>query len=640
MALEDIILVASLLLVAADVVIQSRRGGQKSSSYLLSVVGMALLVGYYALFVSAFLGDDFSVQQVYSYSSSMLPVALKVYASWGGSSGSLLLITLMIGLLYIAYRAKHRVLSEKHVLATARVLAVVLLFFMVMTAGKGPFARYDPAPIDGRGLNPQLQSVWMFYHPLVVFGGYAFTVLAFAVVVGYLETGVRQEKLLDVSMKSAWLLFTIGIALGGLWAYEVLGWGGYWAWDPVETASLLPWFALTAYFHGHPAKGGDLSREFLVVLGFDALLFLSALTRGGILQSVHAYAFSPAGPILIIGIVVATAYTLWVARRREAPVFKIEAHTGSTRGKLMLAGLASLLGMFLVCFAGVIVPTVVNLMTGGDLATSFDFYNYGNATLVMLFVASTLLCGLEERVFRVGLGVLGAAALAGAALVFLGYPTPNPIANFGIPLTLAALAIVVVGAGMSLAKSFSGRLASRHLVHLGTLIVVLGVFLNAPMVSTGTLTDVGVGTSVSVIGVSVEVGQPQMILGEGQVYFEHSGGYAPEYSTMIVPIVIAYQGRQYEVGLVGRFYPNYGVVAQPRVVGDGLTDIYVHLNVGDPEYEALFQALIGAEAPPETVSLSVSTQPMVNVIWAGAALMSLGILASLLLAVAGRRLPG
>jgi cytochrome c biogenesis factor len=228
------------------------------------------------------------------------------------------------------------------------------------------------------------------------------------------------------------------------------------------------------------------------MLGFDALLFLSALTRGGILQSVHAYAFSPAGPILIIGIIAATFYTLRVARWRKVPVFNMEAHTGSMNGKLMLAGLASLLGMFIVCFAGVIVPTIANIMTGSDLATSFDFYNYGNAPFVMLFVASTLLCGLEQRVFKAGLGVLGAALLTGAAFVFLCYPTPNPIANFGIPLTLAALALVVVGGAMSLAKSFSGRLASRHLIHFGTLVVVLGVFLNAPIVATGDLADVQV----------------------------------------------------------------------------------------------------------------------------------------------------
>ncbi len=233
-------------------------------------------------------------------------------------------------------------------------MRIFFAFFATTVLFRNPFSRLPSVLPEGYGLNPQLQTPWMISHPPIVFTAYTFLILTFALILGKISGEQVNTRLLKITSIASWALFTIGIATGGLWAYQVLGWGGYWSWDPVETASLLPWLGLTMYLHlsGRGSNNGLLG-EVAVLAAFDGVIFLSALTRGGILNSVHAYAFSPAGPVLLI---FALGYTLYFALlakgKRILPSQKIEDII-SISNRL---GVVALAGMYFVCLLGVSYP--------------------------------------------------------------------------------------------------------------------------------------------------------------------------------------------------------------------------------------------------------------------------------------------
>jgi cytochrome c-type biogenesis protein CcmF len=628
---EDILLIITLILIAYDIVLFTRRGGARRGLGVgLSALGFTMFVAYYILFIRAFLVSDFSIEQVYDYSSSSLPWTLKLFASWGGSSGSLLMIAFFIGIAYIGYRLYIARTPSKES-SVPKLLGVLFLYFIVLTLFKGPFQRFSAAPPDGMGLNPQLQSVWMFYHPLVVFAGYAFVVLAFALTLAQMETGARQGRLLGLSLKFAWLLLTVGIALGGLWAYQVLGWGGYWTWDPVETASLLPLLALTAYFHGASTGARkDLFQEFMVVLSFDSLLFLSALTRGGLLNSVHAYAFSPVGPALLICAVAATAYFFYLKNGLGKPLFSWPGRQASMQSKLMFVSQFSLLGVFWVCFTGVIIPTAQNIVTGTAESTSFEFYNYVSLPFVLAFMIGSMFCGASSKSIRLRLYVLGATIAASLVFLVVGFPSTLPVTNAVIPLLITAAIMATIGVVTVITKNRSIALTGRQVMHLGVLVVLFGVFVSSSMSNDAQSVSVNVSfTARNVLGLDLSVGNATMGFGSGKAYISEIDLVAPEQSSMTVDLHISLAGKTYSGVLVGQYYPNYGLVAHPIVLGDGITDVYVNLVLDQTSYDSLFNALLGTNTPPETLTLQVSTKPLVNVIWWGAALMSIGIIMSL-----------
>jgi cytochrome c-type biogenesis protein CcmF len=636
MEIEDILLISSLVFVAIDIILFTRKGSNNRFGKWLSSLGFASFAAYYVLFIRAFLVSDFVIEQVYSYSSSSLPWMLKFFASWGGSSGSLLLIVLFIGLAYIGYRLYMESGASSGV-SIAKLLGILFLYFIVLILFKGPFQRFGVTPPDGMGLNPQLQSIWMCYHPLVVFAGYTFVVLAFALILARMEGDTGHDRLLDFSLKSAWFLFTIGIALGGLWAYQILGWGGYWTWDPVETSSLLPWLALTAYLHGSSNSfRRDIFPEAMVLLSFDSLIFLGALTRGGLLTSVHAYAFSPAGPALLICIVVATAYFAYLKNKLGKPLLSWPTSHAPIQTKMMLVSQLALLGIFWVCFIGIIVPTVQNLVTGSAEATSFEFYNYVSLPFVLVFVVASMFCGATSKSIRLRLCALFATVGGSIIFLVLGYPSSFAATNVVMPILIVAGVIVAIDLVTSFSKMPSLAITGRQTIHLGVIIVLIGIFVSSSMSGEIHSISVGVSSPAENFGdLNLSVGEVTMTLGSGSAYVAEMDHVMPEQSSMSVQLQVTYSGRTYSGVLVEQYYPNYSMVAHPTILGDGVTDIYINLVPDQIGYNALFNTLIGIDTPPQMLTLQVSTKPFVNVIWWGLALMSVGIAASLIASLRG-----
>jgi cytochrome c-type biogenesis protein CcmF len=192
-------------------------------SFYAIVLAFALITVSYIIFVQSFLGNDFSLIEVYSYSSSNLSTLSKLYASWGGARGSMLFLAFLISSSSFLYQLKTHSKVNSYNVTVSILLNLTLMVFLIVTLIKNPFERFNTIPIEGKGLNPQLQTFWMIIHPPIVFVSYVLTVFIYSLTIASMKTGKDLEKnrLFRICCSNAWVFLTIGIALGGLWAYEV-----------------------------------------------------------------------------------------------------------------------------------------------------------------------------------------------------------------------------------------------------------------------------------------------------------------------------------------------------------------------------------------------------------------------------------
>ncbi|HEY4179387.1 MAG TPA: cytochrome c-type biogenesis CcmF C-terminal domain-containing protein [Kofleriaceae bacterium] len=285
--------------IAAGIAGNARKSRKLVNSSVYSLYGFSALIGLAsALMIYAFVTHDFAIKYVAHTSNVAMSTAYKVTAFWGGLDGSLLFWVLVLGLfstVAIVVNAKRHRDMIGFVVATILVVQVFFLTLLIFT--KNPFATSLTAPpADGEGLNPLLQNYWMVIHPPSLYTGFVAATIPFAFGIGALASG-RLDDLWLGSVRS-WMLIcfgflSLGLILGGRWAYEELGWGGYWAWDPVENAGLIPWFTATAFLHSAiiQEQRGMMKRWNLglVCLTFFFTIFGTFMTRSGIVQSVHAF---------------------------------------------------------------------------------------------------------------------------------------------------------------------------------------------------------------------------------------------------------------------------------------------------------------------------------------------------------------
>src|SRR5919205_2460172 len=282
---------------------------------------------------TALMASDFSFKFVASYTSANLPAVYKFTAFWAGQSGSLLFWALILSTYSaIAVRTGRKSNRELMPYVIGTLSAITLFFVMTICFGANPYRRLDWIPPDGRGMNPQLQNPGMAIHPPNLYLGYVATAIPFAFAIAALITrrldaewlaAVRRWSLLS------WFFNTTGITLGMWWAYVELGWSGYWAWDPVENASLLPWLTGTAFLHSImiQEKRGMLRKwnVTLVVTTFLLAILGTFITRSGVIESVHSFAQSPVGTWFAGFLAAAIAVTVYlVATRLE----DLEARAG------------------------------------------------------------------------------------------------------------------------------------------------------------------------------------------------------------------------------------------------------------------------------------------------------------------------
>jgi len=346
----------------------------------------AIMAAASAVIVYSFVTDDFSIRYVSHYSDSVQPLFYKITSYWGGLDGSIMFWVFLLSLfgstaVYIN-RERHRELIP-YVVAVISVVQMFFLFLMVIH--NNPFETYlTENPADGAGLNPLLQNFYMVIHPPTMYTGFVGLTIPFAFGMAALITGYLDDSWLRVVRRwtmISWLFLSIGLGLGMIWAYEELGWGGYWGWDPVENAGLLPWFTATAFLHSvRVQESRGMLRVWnvtLVILTFFLTIFGTFMTRSGVVQSVHAFGEDPElarmFTIFMVGILVVSfgfvIYRLPLLRARN------ELDSWVSREAAFLANNWILLfSAFFVLFATMF-PTISEAVTGERLTVGPPFFN-------------------------------------------------------------------------------------------------------------------------------------------------------------------------------------------------------------------------------------------------------------------------
>ena len=467
----------------------------------IAVVQGVLTLVAFAMLLIVFARSDMSVKLVFENSNSAKPFIYKVAGAWGNHEGSMLMwVTILAAAgAFVGLFAGRT--SERTVLAALGAQSVLALgFYAFLLFASNPFARLWPAPMDGRGLNPLLQDPGLAFHPPTLYLGYVGLSVAFSFAVGALLTGevdARLARAMRPWVLAAWVLLTLGITAGSYWAYYELGWGGYWFWDPVENASLMPWLAATALLHSINvlAARGALKAwtMMLAVIAFSMSMVGTFLVRSGILTSVHAFAIDPErGTFLLalLAIYVGAAFALFAVRgaslKEGAPFELVSRETGLVINNLILS---VVLG---VVFVGTLYPLFVEAVSGEKLSVGAPYFNAVAGPLALLLavlvgigpllawrrerrpvlkrLSVPALLGLTALIITIilapgmhilpRLGLTVAAYLAAASILPLigRNPLRTPLATWGMVVAHFGIAVALTGMGANAAFT-SERLA-------------------------------------------------------------------------------------------------------------------------------------------------------------------------------------
>jgi cytochrome c-type biogenesis protein CcmF len=359
----------------------------------IAVVQGLLTLLAFATLLLVFARSDMSVALVFANSNSAKPFIYKVAGAWGNHEGSMLMWVTILAVAGAFLGLFSRRTSERTLIAALGSQALLALgFYAFLLIASNPFARLFPAPPDGQGLNPLLQDPGLAFHPPTLYLGYVGLSVAFSLAVGALLTGEVDSRLARAMrpwVLGAWILLTLGITAGSYWAYYELGWGGYWFWDPVENASLMPWLAATALLHSINvlAARGALKAwtMMLAVIAFSMSMVGTFLVRSGILTSVHAFAIDPErGTFLLalLAIYVGAAFILFALRgatlKEGAPFELVSRESGLVINNLFLS---VILG---IVFLGTLYPLFVEALSGEKLSVGAPYFNAVAGPLALL----------------------------------------------------------------------------------------------------------------------------------------------------------------------------------------------------------------------------------------------------------------
>ncbi len=423
----------------------------------VAVVQGLLAAFAFGLLILVFVKSDMSVLLVATNSHSMKPLIYKVAGAWGNHEGSMLLWVTILSLAGGAIAVLERRLAERTLVATLGAQALIALgFYAFLLFASNPFARVNPAPVDGNGLNPLLQDPGLAFHPPTLYFGYVGLSVAFSFAVGALVTrdvGAAFARAMRPWVLGAWVFLTIGITAGSYWAYYELGWGGWWFWDPVENASLMPWLAATALLHSVTVlatrDGLRAWTVMLAVVAFSMSMIGTFLVRSGILTSVHAFAVDPTRGSFILGLLViyiGGALALFGARIgtvKQGSTFEpISREGGLVLNNLLLS---VILGIVLI---GTLYPIVAQAM-GTQLSVGPPFFNKTIVPITLILMIGIAVGPMmrwrrddgQALLNRVTIPLAVAVFVAAAFFVFAWGAGLFPILGLGLAAGLAVASV-------------------------------------------------------------------------------------------------------------------------------------------------------------------------------------------------------
>jgi cytochrome c-type biogenesis protein CcmF len=587
----------------------SRRIASSAAMGMLVFIALAFGTLVYAAAVS-----DFSVLNIANNSSLAKPMLYKITGVWGNHEGSMLLWVLVLALytaaIAFARRGSERLTSAA--LGVQGLLAIAFLLFILFTSN--PFLRVDPPPFDGAGLNPLLQDLGLAIHPPTLYIGYVGLSASFAYAAAALitrEVDAAWARAARPFMLAAWIALTIGITLGSWWAYYELGWGGFWFWDPVENASLMPWLVATALLHS--ALATERTGAFrtwtllLAIAAFSLSLIGTFLVRSGVLTSVHAFANDPErGTFILIMLVLAIGGALALFAWRAPSLETGSAFEPVSRETALLVNNVLLVGAVATVFLGTLYPLFLDAFTGTKISVGPPFFAL---TFVPIFVA--LLIGLpfgprlqwRKAVFADALRslfpALGVAAVVAVVVCFV--VKTHLVAAIGLfalaAWVIAASILDIVRRPVKTAAGFAVALA-----HAGLGVTLMGV--------AGTTLWRAETLSLLAPGETVQVGPYTLTMGR----VERADG--PNYAAIRADIDVSDGGRTIAtLTPAKRVYPTeQQETAETAIRTTGLSDLYVAL--GDERGKGRFV-------------VRAYYNPLAPFIWFGGAIMAMGGFASL-----------
>lgn len=636
-ALGSFLLLATFVVcsyAAVASVVGARRGSRRliesgiGAFYLIT----ALMTVASAVMINAFLTDDFTIKYVAHYSDSVQPLFYKVTSYWGGLDGSIMfwvfLLSVFGAIAVSVNRERHRELIP-YVIATIAVVEMFFLFLMVVH--KNPFSTFlTSAPPDGDGLNPLLQNYWMVIHPPSLYTGFVGMTIPFAFGMAALITGHLDDAWLRAVRRwtmFAWLFLSFGLMLGMIWAYEELGWGGYWGWDPVENAGLLPWFTATAFLHSVMVQERrSMLRVWnvtLVILTFFLTIFGTFMTRSGIVQSVHAFGEDRelAWLFTIFMVVILTVSFALVIYRWPLLRARNDLDSWVSReGAFLLNNWILLFSAFLVLFATMF-PTLSEAVTGQRLTVGAAFFNkwmlpIGLILLLLTGVGpllawrkSTLVNLRDQFLWPVLAGSAAAGAFAalgfrvwvsGICIALCVFVTGTIVQEFwrGTRVRQGNTGTDFLTAVTGL-TSRNKRRYGGYIVHMGIVLIFLGFAGEGFKKDTQILLKVGETTTLGQYTIRNDKltvsddGQKQMVTGHAAILVD-----GKQIDTLY-PAKWSFHKHEDE--------PPTTEVAIRRTFAE---DLYIVLGAFD--------------AGSQAVTLQIFVNPLVNWIWFGFGIMALG----------------
>ena len=578
----------------------------------------------FAMLVSCYVGSDFSVRNVFENSHSAMPLIYKFTSTWGNHEGSMLLWVLILslfGALVAAFATNVPPALKATVLAVQAWIAATFYLFILVTSN--PFLRIAPAPFEGRDLNPILQDLGLAIHPPLLYLGYVGFSISFSFAVAALIEGridAAWARRVRPWLLAAWMCLTAGIAMGSYWAYYELGWGGWWFWDPVENASLMPWLVGTALLHSavvmEKREALRIWTILLSILTFSLSLIGTFLVRSGVLTSVHSFASDPTRGIFILAILVGFIGGSLLLFAWRAPLLR----QGGLFAPVSREGALVLNNLFLTTacatvFVGTLYPLALEAVTGEKISVGAPFFNstYGPlfACLLVAVPFGPLLAWKRGDLMGVAQRLSGAflVALIGLAATFVLEGKPL-LAPFGVGLAL----FVITGAVTDICERI-GLLRTP-------LATVLRRAAGLPRSAWGTaFAHLGLGiTLLGIVGetqwgaeriVSLKPGDKVAVRNYDVTFDRTFNRTGPNYTELAAAFTVRRHGEI--VGFMEPSKRNFAsrqmTTTESALMARGVSQLY--LSLGDIN-------------PDGSVAIRLYYKPLVLLIWLGCVVMAFG----------------
>jgi len=617
--------------------------------------------------MAAFLNDRFEYWYVANYSNRELELFYKITGLWAGQRGSLLFWALLLAFFAVICVFQNRRKHREFMPYVAGVLQTILAFFIVVLlfADVNPFARLGFTPANGQGLNPQLQNYWMTIHPPTLYLGFTAFTIPFAFAMSALLSGRLDARWIQLTRRwilTSWLFLSVGIVMGMRWAYEELGWGGYWFWDPVENASLLPWLTATAFLHSIQIQENrgmlKVWNMSLVLLTFLLTIFATFLTRSGLIESVHSFAQELKIAFIFLGFMGGMLAACVVLIVYRLPDLKSENQIESffSRESAFLFNNLMLLGAAFTVMWGTMFPLISEGVTGQQVTVGPPFFERVNFPIGLVLLA---LAGIGpviawrratrknlQRNFSTPVMV---GLVVAAAIWISGARHPLALTTWGIGAFVLTIIVTEFWKGTRARARIEGEGYASALFHLvsrnrrrwGGYIVHVGIALMF-MGFAGAAYNVDERHHLEP-GETVEVASPM-----GHTYaLTHEGLSVSRGGAMaqrnllwqaIVNVSVARDGRPQ--GLLTTEKRQYATqeMGSPPMTEVGiksypLEDLYLILS----ELDNIESAVLSADSNEQGLYLQVLIKPLVSWIWLGCLILAGGTVVALWPSVDRRR---